>query len=149
MKDRYQTSSHTKYDLRIHLVWITKYRYKIITEPIGKRLIEIFRTICKNHNIQIITGGINPDHIHMYLSIRPDLSISKIAMLLKGISSNKLMQEFKELEKRYYGRHLWARGYFVSSVGQIDEETIQNYIKNHGDEDIDDETFTISIKRWE
>jgi putative transposase len=75
------------------------------------------------------------------------VAISKIAMLLKGISSNKLMQEFKELEKRYYGRHLWARGYFVSSVGQIDEETIQNYIKNHGDEDIDDETFTISIKR--
>ncbi len=145
MESKYQTSSHTKYDLRIHLVWITKYRYNVINQKIGKRLIEILRTICKNQNLKVISGAVNSDHVHIYLAIRPDISVSKIAMLLKGGSSNKLMQEFKELEKRYYGRHLWARGYFVSSVGKVDEETIQNYIKNHGNEDIDDDTFTLSV----
>ena len=117
MEDKYQTSSHTKYDIRIHLVWITKYRYKVINTAIGKRLIEVFRTVCKNQNLKIITGVVNSDHVHVYLSIRPDISISKVAQLLKGISSNTIMKEFPEIEKRYWGRHFWARGYFVSSVG--------------------------------
>jgi putative transposase len=143
---KYKTSAHTKYDIRIHLVWITKYRYKVITVPMGKRLIEMIRTICKNQNIQIISGNVSAEHVHLYLSIPPLLSVSKIAQLIKGISSNKMMQEFPELEKRYWGRHFWARGYFVSTVGTIDNETIQNYIKNHTSEDIDDYTFTITIQ---
>jgi putative transposase len=141
----YQTGAHTKYDLRVHLVWITKYRYKIINVAIGKRLIEILRVVCKNNNLKIISGAIDSDHVHMYLSIRPNLSISKIVQLLKGISSNKMMQEFPELQKKYWGRHFWARGYFASSVGMINHETIQNYIKNHNSDDIDDDTFKLSM----
>ena len=87
----YQTGSHTKYDLRVHLVWITKYRYKVITVPMGKRLIEILRTICKNNSLKIISGAIDSDHVHMYLSLRPNISVSKVVQLLKGISSNKMM----------------------------------------------------------
>jgi putative transposase len=146
MEDKYQTSSHTKYDIRIHLVWITKYRYKVINTEVGKRLIEIIRTICKNQDIKIITGVMNSDHVHLHLSIKPSISISKIAQLVKGISSNKIMQEFPDLQKKYWGRHFWARGYFVSSVGFIDNETIQNYIKNHNSEDIDDDTFKLNTK---
>ena len=141
-----QTGAHTKYDLRVHLVWITKYRYKIINIAMGKRLIEILRVVCKNNNLKIISGAIDSDHVHMYLSIRPNLSVSKIVQLLKGISSNKMMQEFPELQKKYWGRHFWARGYFASSVGMIDHETIQNYIKNHNSDDIDDDTFKLSMK---
>jgi putative transposase len=63
----YQTGAHTKYDLRIHLVWITKYRYKIISVAMGKRLIEILRIVCKNNNLKIISGAIDSDHVHMYL----------------------------------------------------------------------------------
>jgi putative transposase len=146
MVDNYNNSSHTKFDIRIHLVWVTKYRYKVITIPIGKRLIEIIRTVCTNQNIKIINGTVDSDHIHMYLSIPPSLSVSKVAQLIKGISSNKIMQDFPELEKRYWGRQFWARGYFVSTVGMIDQETIQNYIKNHNSLDVDENTFTISIK---
>jgi putative transposase len=129
-ESKYQTGSHTKYDLRVHLVWITKYRYKVINVAMGKRLIEILRTICKNNNLKIISGAIDSDHVHMYLSIRPNISVSKIVQLLKGISSNKMMQEFEELQKKYWGRHFWARGYVASSVGMIDHETIQNYQKS-------------------
>jgi putative transposase len=144
--DKYQTGSHTKYDLRVHLVWITKYRYKVITPAMGKRLIEILRTICKNNNLKIISGVIDSDHVHMYICLRPNISVSKAVQLLKGISSNKMMQEFVELQKKYWGRHFWARGYFASSVGMIDHETIQNYIKNHNSDDIDDDTFKLSMK---
>ena len=145
MDGNFKSSSHTKYDIGIHVVWITKYRYKVINIPLGNRLIEIIRTICKNQNIQIISGAVAPDHVHMYLSIPPTLSVSKVLQLIKGISSNKLMQEFPELQKRYWGRHFWARGYFVSTVGNIDEETIKNYIKNHNNEDISDDTFKLSL----
>jgi putative transposase len=146
MEDKFQTSSHTKYDIRIHLVWITKYRYKIISTPIGERLIEIFRTVCKNQNLKVISGAVSPDHIHIYLSIRPDISVSKVAQLLKGISSNTIMREFPEINKRYWGRHFWARGYFVSSVGQIDEDVIRKYIENHNSDDISDDTFKLNTK---
>jgi putative transposase len=81
----------------------------------------------------------------MYLSIRPNLSVSKIVQLLKGISSNKMMQEFPELQKKYWGKHFWARGNFASSVGMIDHETNQNYIKNHNSDGIDDDTFKLSM----
>ena len=140
MEDKFQTSSHTKYD--IHLVWITKYWYKIIS--IGERLIEIFRTVCKN--LKVISGAVSPDHIYIYLSIRPDISISKVAQLLKGISSNTIMREFPEINKRYWGRHFWARGYFVSSVGHIDEDVIRKYIENHNSDDISDDTFKLNTK---
>jgi putative transposase len=143
---QYQKSSHTKYDIRVHIVWITKYRYKIIDQNIAKRLIELFRTICKNQNLKIISGVVNSDHIHIYISLRPDISISKVAQLLKGISANTIMKEFPEIQKRYWGRHFWAKGFFVSTVGNIDEETIKNYIENHNSEDIDDDTFKINIK---
>jgi putative transposase len=109
-------------------------------------LIEIIRTICSNQNIQIISGTVNNDHLHLYISLPPTLSVSKTAQLIKGISSNKIMKDFPDLQKRYYGRHFWARGYFVSTIGNIDHETIQNYIKNHNSEDISDDTFTISVR---
>jgi putative transposase len=145
-KKEYRKSSHTVHDIRIHLVWITKYRYKVINNDIAKRLIEIIRTICSNQNIQIISGTVNNDHLHLYMSLPPTLSVSKTAQLIKGISSNKIMKDFPDLQKRYYGRHFWARGYFVSTIGNIDHETIQNYIKNHNSEDISDDTFTISVR---
>jgi putative transposase len=82
----------------------------------------------------------------MYLVIRPDLSTSKIAQLLKGISSNTPMKEFPEINKRYWGRHFWAKEYFVSSVGQVDKDTIKKYIENYNSEDIDDDTFKLNTE---
>ena len=137
---------YSEIKFRVHLVWITKYRYKVITKQLGSRLIEIIRIICKNNNIIIISGTVDSDHIHLYISFRPDLSISKIVQLIKGISSNKIQKEFPELQKKYWGQHFWARGYFASTVGHLDNETIQQYIKNHNSEDIDDDTFTLTTE---
>lgn len=140
---KYNHSSHSKYDLRVHIVWVTKYRYKVIDKELGARIIDIIKTISKNNNIKIISGILSSDHVHIYLSIRPDITVSKIAQLFKGITSNKIMQEYPNFNKKYWGRHFWARGYFCSSVGQLDSKTIQEYIDNHNDTDTDDDTFRL------
>ena len=80
--------------------------------------------------MQILSGHISKDHVHMLVSVPPHLSASKLVQYMKGSSSHKLQREFKELNKEYWGRHLWARGYFVASTGNITDEIIAEYIQN-------------------
>ena len=88
-------------------------------------------------------GAISPDHIHMLVSCDPMMAPAKLAQYLKGRSSRKLQDEFPELRKRYWGQHLWARGYFCASVGAVDEETIKKYIESQKWDD-DDQGFKIT-----
>ena len=136
----YRTGGHTVYDIKFHLVWITKYRYKILKGNIGQRLRILLKQGCEAKNIEIIKGHIAPDHVHMLVSVPPSLSVSDVVRYLKGRSSHLLQDEFAELKKRYWGQHLWARGYFCATVGSVTEEMIEQYIENHRDED----NFTIS-----
>ena len=136
----YRTGGHTVYDIKFHLVWITKYRYKILKGNIGQRLRILLKQGCEAKNIEIIKGHIAPDHVHMLVSVPPSLSVSDVVRYLKGRSSHLLQDEFAELKKRYWGQHLWARGYFCATVGSVTEEMIEQYIENH----IDEDNFTIS-----
>ena len=136
----YRTGGHTVYDIKFHLVWITKYRYKILKGNIGQRLRILLKQGCEAKNIEIIKGHIAPDHEHMLVTVPPSLSVSDVVRYLKGRSSHLLQDEFAELKKRYWGQHLWARGYFCATVGSVTEEMIEQYIENHRDED----NFTIS-----
>ena len=86
---------------------------------IAERCIDVIREICSANYIDIISGNVRQDHIHMLISALPHLSISKIVQYIKWKSSRKLQGEFQELKKRYWGYHLWARGYFVATSGQI------------------------------
>jgi putative transposase len=79
--------------------------------------------------IDIVSGGMSPDHVHLLLSIPPSMSVSKVLQYIKGKSGRKLLQEFELLRKRYWGQHLWARGYFVVSVGNVNSEEVQRYIE--------------------
>jgi len=79
--------------------------------------------------IDIVSGGMSPDHVHLLLSIPPSMSVSKALQYIKGKSGRKLLQEFELLRKRYWGQHLWARGYFVVSVGNVNSEEVQRYIE--------------------
>jgi putative transposase len=88
-------------------------------------------------------GSIALDHVHLLLSIPPQLALSKIVQQLKGITSRKLQQEFPELRKRYWGQHFWARGYFVVSMGNVTTEMIKNYIEHHFEEDEQGENFRV------
>lgn len=130
--------SHTVYDLRVHLVWSTKYRYKVLQNKIGYRIRELIRQKCKSLDIQIIRGRVSQNHVHMYISYPPKLSISDIVRLLKGNSSRKIQQEFPELNQRYWGRHFWGIGYGAFSAGHVTDEMIKNYLDNHSDQDDDD-----------
>jgi len=91
-----------------------------------------------------MSGKVGKDHVHMYMSMTPKLSIAKLVQLLKGKSSRKLQDEYKVLKKRYWGQHLWARGYFASTVGVVDDETIRDYIEKQGRHHQDDE-FEVDV----
>jgi len=128
--ENYRKSSHSLYDLKVHIVWITKYRKPVLHGDVGLTLRDIIRRTCEELDVQIIAGNVLLDHVHLLLSFPPSLCISKLAQKLKGVSSRKLLQSNKRLQKEYWGRHLWARGYFVVSTGNVTDEIIAEYIKN-------------------
>jgi putative transposase len=126
----YRKSSHAVYDIKYHVIWVTKYRYKILGGNISKRLRELIRQGCEARGITIVSGNIRKDHIHLLLSCPPSMAPSKVVQYLKGRSSRLLQEEFQDLKKRYWGQHLWSRGYFCATVGSVTEETIKQYIEN-------------------
>ena len=126
----YRKTSHATYDLKYHLVWITKYRKAILAGKIAERARELIRLVCKNNEVEILAGHISKDHVHLLVSAPPHLSVSKLVQYIKGYSSRKLLMEYKELNKQFWGQHLWARGYFAVSSGNVTDEVIIEYIKN-------------------
>ena len=122
-------------------MWVTKYRYAVATGPVALRLRELLRRIAAENDVEIISGVVSPKHVHLLLSYPPNISMSKLIQFMKGTTSRKLQQEFPQLGKRYWGQHMWARGFFSVSTGNVTTEMVKNYIKNHKDED---EEFTVS-----
>ena len=134
----YKKGSHTVYDCTYHIVWITKYRYSVLVGDIGVRVRDLIREQCKEYSVEIIRGKIGKNHVHIYVSIPPYLSVSKVVQYLKGKTSRKIQQEFPELRKKYWGQHFWAVGYFARTTGNVTDEMIKNYIDNHQKENRDD-----------
>ena len=135
----YRKGSHSVYDVKYHLIWCTKYRYRILTGQVAIRARELIREICRGNYVDIQSGSMSPDHVHLLVSVPPSISLSKLMQYIKGKSSRKLLMEFTHLKKRYWGQHLWARGYFGVSVGSLNEQQVQEYIENqalhHGEDD--------------
>lgn len=127
----YSLSSHTKFHHRYHIVWVTKYRYKVLTPEMRYRIREITRQICDQMGVTIIKGVLSADHIHLFVEVPPKVSISDFMRRVKGCTSRKIQQEFPELRRRYWGRRFWARGFFSTTSGNITNETILNYIEQH------------------
>ena len=131
----YRKTSHSTYDCTYHIIWITKYRYPVLIGDIGTRIRELVRQICSENQVEIIRGNVASNHVHIYVSVPPFLSISKLIQLIKGKSSRKIQQEFPELRKRYWGQHFWAIGYFVRTTGNVTDEMIKEYIEHHAEDD--------------
>ena len=136
--EHYRTGPHSRFDLKYHFVWITKYRKGVLVGEVGIRLRALVREVCRTYEIEILQGSISRDHVHVLLSCPPDLSPSKIMQYIKGKTSRKLLMEFKHLQKQYWGRHLWARGYFVASSGNVTDEAIMEYIRRQEGTEPDD-----------
>ena len=126
----YRKGSHSLFDIKLHVVWITKYRKPVLYGSVGQRLRDVVRRICEELDVEILAGNVRMDHVHLLLSIPPQLSVSKLMQRLKGVSSRKLLQENQALRKEFWGRHLWARGYFAVSSGNVTDDVIAEYIKN-------------------
>ena len=138
----YKRGSHTVWDCKYHLVWTTKYRYQVLGDEVGRRCRELLREIAISKEMIIYAGSINRDHVHMLIGIPPQLSVSRAVQYLKGKSSHRLMSEYKALRKRYWGQHLWARGYWVASSGNVTDAVWKDYIKNQQPPEPDDD-FTV------
>ena len=133
--------SHVQYDIEYHIVWTTKYRYRVLDGKIALRTRQLIRESCNSMDVTIIKGAIGREHVHILVSCPPSLSVSKLVQQLKGKTSRKIQQEFQELRKRYWGQHLWSTGYFCRSVGTVTRDVIKDYIENQIDEH--DENFKI------
>jgi len=131
----YKIQSHVTYDCKYHIVWITKYRFKIIDKQVEIALKWIIQEICDWKGIEILEGAVGEEHVHLYLSSPPKYSISDVMKWIKGKSAEKLLKRFEKLSKQYWGRHLWARGYFVSTVG-ITDTIIRQYIQRQRQQEL-------------
>jgi putative transposase len=101
-----------------------------LTGEVGLRVRDLIREICGQHDAQILKGHVSKDHVHLFVSVPPQVTISRLLQRLKGKTAYKLMQEFPHLRKKFWGQHLWARGYFCCSSGNVTDEVILQYIEN-------------------
>ena len=127
--ENYRKTSHSVYDIKYHIVWITKYRKPILYGDIGVRLRELIWQICTSVDVQILKGHISRDHVHIMVSVPPHISVSKLVQSVKGRTSRKLLEEYRNMKKAFWGQHLWARGYFAATSGNVTDEVIMKYIE--------------------
>jgi len=132
-KDRYRRGAHTVLELKYHIVWKTKYSYPVLRGEVGLRVRDLLRRICSENDLSIERGNVRSNHVHVLVSAPSHLSPAKIVQYLKGKSSYRLLREFPELKKRYWGSHLWGRGYFCCTVGAVTEEMVKRYIEDQDD----------------
>ena len=136
--EQYRRTSHTVYDCKHPIVWITKYRYAVLGGEVGERVRELIREIARSQDKVIHAGAVNGDHIHLLVTIPPHLSVSRAVQYLKGKSSTRLPREYASLRRKYWGQHLWARGYWVATSGNVTDEVWKAYIENQQVEGGDD-----------
>ena len=109
---QYSTGKHCVYYHRYHIVWSTKYRFKVLQGQLRLRVRDICRHVCAENGVEIIKGVLSSDHVHMFVSVPPKLAISDLVRLMKGRSSHKVQREFPQIKKRYWGCRFWGRGTF-------------------------------------
>lgn len=132
--DKIESLNHTKWDCKYHVVFIPKFRRKILYGELRKHLGDVFRTLAQHKESRIEEGHLQPDHVHMMISIPPKYSVSNVVGYIKGKSAIHLARVYAERKRNFVGQHFWARGYFVSTVGR-DEEVIRSYIRHQEQED--------------
>lgn len=126
---RYWTGGHTKHCLQVHLVWIPKYRKRVLRGKMVSRLKKLLYEACKINRWWISELSIQDDHVHTLMQIKPNECVADVVQILKGGTSRVIRKEFPELEEFLWGDSFWADGYFAESVGKVDEEVIRKYIK--------------------
>ncbi len=120
--------AHAVWQCKYHIIWCPKYRFKIMKGESHQSVDEILRQLCEWKKLELLEMNVQEDHVHMVVSIPPKFSVSEVVGFLKGKCAIKVFDKHLELKKRYWGRHFWAKGYCVSTVG-LDEEKVRRYVK--------------------
>ena len=125
----YWSGGHTKHRLRFHLVWVPKYRRRVLTGALAVRLEALLREAAEVNRWRVHELNIQPDHVHLLLQIEPERSIARVMQALKGGTSRAIRAEFPDLREFLWGKHLWAEGCSAESVGRIEEAALRRYIR--------------------
>ena len=133
MRD-WQSQSHVRHYCRYHVVFVPKYRKKLIFGSLRKDIGKIVRELCRQQGVEIIEGHAMKDHIHLLLMIPPKYSVAHTVGFLKGKSAIRIFRDYLRVKRNFTGRHFWARGYCVSTVG-LEEKIIQEYIRSQEEEE--------------
>ena len=129
MSKRFRKLSHSIYECKYHVVFCPKYRFRIFKDDIARYTRQQIHVLCRQKDlVEVLELNVQEDHIHLVLSIPPKYSVSSLMGFLKGKLALRLFRRYERLGKRYWGRHLWSRGYCVSTVG-LDEDQIRAYVK--------------------
>ncbi len=126
----YWTGGHTKHRHMYHIVWIPKYKKRILREKIANRIEELLRECAVINRWKIHELNIQVDHVHMLIQLKPNISVSKAVQFFKGGSSKIIREEFPDLREFLWGDSFWADGYFSETVGDVNTDMIREYIKN-------------------
>ena len=137
---KYRRLSHAVYQCTYHVVWVPKYRYRILTGAVAELMDRDIRMLCEWKDVEVIELNVQVDHIHALFSIPPKISVSAFMGFLKGKLAIKVMKSYPRLRRKpYWGNHFWARGYFVSTVG-LNEDLIRRYVKYQEEQERREET---------
>ncbi len=134
MNKKYWSGAHTKHKLKYHLVFVPKYRRRVIIGKIAGHLEALFYQAAEVNGWWIENLSIQKDHVHMLIQIKPDKSVGEVVRILKGGTSRVLRMEYKELEEFLWGESFWSDGYFAETVGVLHEKVIKEYIEKQGKE---------------
>jgi putative transposase len=132
--DDYKSLSHSVWDCKFHVVFIPKYRKKVVYGESRRELGKVFRTLARQKECEVEEGHLMPDHVHMLISIPPKHAVSRIVGYIKGKSAIHIARVYFDRPRNFAGQSFWARGYFVSTVGR-DEQVIREYIRKQEKED--------------
>jgi putative transposase len=132
--DDYQSLSHTRWECKYHVVFVPKYRRKVLYGHIRKELGKVLAELARHKESCIEIGSLQPDHVHMVISIPPKYSVAQVVGYMKGKSAIHIARTYAGKKRNFTGEQFWARGYFVSTVGK-DEQKIKEYVSHQQSED--------------
>jgi putative transposase len=132
--DERRSLNHTKWECKYHVVFIPKCRGKVLFKELRRHLGEVFRQLAEQKESRIEEGHLMPDHVHMMIAIPPKHAVSQVIGYIKGKSAIHLARVYGERKRNFVGQHFWARGFYVSTVGQ-DEQAVRKYIREQEEED--------------
>ena len=142
---RFRKLSHTIWHCQYHIVWVPKYRYRVLRGPVGAAVNESIYAICGYAGAEVVEMNVQEDHVHLIVMVPPKVSISDLMGRVKGQTSIKIFKQFRHLRKKpYWGNHFWSKGYCVDTVG-LDAEMIRRYVKHQEKKDRYEEQLNLGL----